>query len=120
LPSKSRIYARNINKTIPVATGNAINIPDKTITSTPRPMFVQRGFPQRNSPVIILSIPTTNKTTASKSAIVINVKPGKASMNAERIMATIPSPICANLIHLGDLVSDKVILDNKGNQVLNI
>jgi hypothetical protein len=43
------------------------------------------------------------------------VKPGKASTNAETIMATIPSPICANLIHLGDLVSDKVILDNKGN-----
>ena len=64
-------------------------------------------------------MPTTNKTTASKSAIVINVKPGKASTNAERIMATIPSPICANLIHLGDF-SDKVILDNKGNQVLNI
>jgi hypothetical protein len=37
------------------------------------------------------------------------VRPGKTSTYSDRIMATIPNPICASLIHPGDLVSDKVM-----------
>jgi hypothetical protein len=111
IPSKSRTNARNINKNIPVAIGNAIDIRDNIITRIPRPILVQRCFPLRNNPVITLSIPTTNKITASKSAIVTKVRPGKASTYKDRIMATIPNPICASLIHPGDLVSAKVMFN---------
>ncbi|HZB16192.1 MAG TPA: hypothetical protein VE445_03415, partial [Nitrososphaeraceae archaeon] len=55
--------------------------------------------------------PTTNKITASKNAIVTKVRPGKTSTYSDKIMATIPNPICASLTHPGDLVSDKVMFN---------
>ena len=44
IPSKSRMYARNISKTISVATGYTIDIPDKITTKKPRPYWSNEVF----------------------------------------------------------------------------
>src|SRR5215203_4046172 len=109
-PSNRSATARKTNKNIPVAIGKAIAITDNATTAMPRPTLVKTVFPFQESPFIILSIPTTNRTTAINSAMVTNVRTGlEVSTYIERTIAIIPSPICANLIHEGDLVSDNVI-----------
>jgi hypothetical protein len=64
-------------------------------------------------PVIIRSIPTTNKTIPIRNTIVTNVKAGKAITYIDIITAITPKPICAARTQNGDFVSEAVILYNQ-------
>ena len=92
-PSNIRAKPRKYITTIAAAIGNDNANPAKMIVSIPSPMVAKRDLCAINIPVIIFSIPTTNKTTETRITTVRNVRPGNAIARPDNIMANAPKPI---------------------------